>query len=225
VFRQAGDKQGCASALHLLGVLASDQADYAAARAFAEESLAIHRELGDKMGVAAALGNLGLIARENGDYETARAFYEESLSIRRELGEKLGIAAVLSGLGVVAFRQTELARASAYFKESLAMRKTLGDKAGIAESLEGLAMVGADRFRAVMILAAAASLRGAIRVSRSAADQENYTRYLTDLRSALGEEHFAAAWSKGEILTTEQAIEYAMAVEPYSLNDLEGSYP
>jgi len=225
VFRQAGEKQGSASALHLLGVLASDQADYVAARALSEESLAIHRELGDKMGVAAVLVNLGLIAREQGDYTTARALYEESLSIRRELGQKQGIAVLLSSLGVVAIRQTELARASAYFKESLAMRKALGDKAGIAECLEGLAMVSDDKLRTVMLLAAAGSLRRAIGVSRSAGDQENYSRYMTDFRSTLGEKNFAAAWSKGEILSIEQAVEYAMAVEPHSLNDLEGSYP
>ncbi len=216
LFRQVGDKHGVASTLHLLGLLASDQADYAAARALSEESLAIHRELGHKMGIAAALSNLGLVARERGDYETARALYEESLAIRRELGQKQGIAELLRSLGRVAWREGDRGRAASLFKESLAMSKGLGDRAGIAGCLEGLAGVSADRLRAVMLLAAGTSLRTAIGVSRSAAAQKDYERLLNEVRSALDEEDFATGWMRGDGLTIEQAVEYAMAAEPGS---------
>ncbi|MBI2972934.1 MAG: tetratricopeptide repeat protein [Armatimonadetes bacterium] len=223
LFRQTDDKQGIASALHLLGILASDQADYIAARALSEESLAIHREIGHKMGIAAALSNLGLVARERGDYNTARALYEESLSIRRELGQKQGIAELLRSLGRVAWREGDSGRAAAFFKESLTMCRTLGDKAGIAGGLEGLASVSADRLRVVMLLAAGTSLRKAIGVSRSAAAQRDYERLLNEVHSTLGEEDFAAGWSKGGSLTIEQAVEYAMAIEPHSPPGLEGN--
>ncbi len=48
-----------AYALNAAGVLSFDQADYPAARALHEESLAIRRELGDRSGIAASLNNLG----------------------------------------------------------------------------------------------------------------------------------------------------------------------
>ena len=45
--------------LHNLGILASSQGDFPAARSFAEESLAIRRELGDRRGIARTLITLG----------------------------------------------------------------------------------------------------------------------------------------------------------------------
>src|SRR6266567_4356779 len=56
-----------AKALHAAGWLASQQGDYAEARALFEESLAICRELGDARGRGWALVDLGFLKRYQGD--------------------------------------------------------------------------------------------------------------------------------------------------------------
>src|SRR5439155_34147 len=100
--RSLGDKQGMASMLNNLGIMAHQQGDTSAGRELYEESLAIRRELGDKWSIAASLNNLGLVAQEQGDYDEARALHKESLTLHRDLGERVGVAGSLSYLGAVA---------------------------------------------------------------------------------------------------------------------------
>ncbi len=96
-----------AAALNGAGGLAIDQGDYAAARAWHEESLLIRRELGDQRGIAVSLGNLGNIALEQGEQAVARTRYEESLALMRELGDMWLIATMLHNLGNVAREGTD----------------------------------------------------------------------------------------------------------------------
>jgi len=90
-----------ATALNGAGQMALGQADYPAARAMHEESLAIRRELGDRDGIGATLNNLGCVAFDQGDYDAARALRQESLVIRQEVGDRRGIAYSLEGLADV----------------------------------------------------------------------------------------------------------------------------
>jgi tetratricopeptide (TPR) repeat protein len=85
-----GPTRARADALNGAGNLADHQGDYAAARAFYEESLAIRRTLGDRRGLARSLGNLGILAARDGDYEGARALHEETRALLRGLGDRTG---------------------------------------------------------------------------------------------------------------------------------------
>jgi len=134
-----------AYALNAAGVLSFDQADYPAARALHEESLAIRRELGDRSGIAASLNNLGSVVHNQGDYPAARALHEEGLAIRRELGDRSGIASALNNLGNVAVNQGDYPGAMALYEESLAICRELGNQFGIAASLENLGNVALDQ--------------------------------------------------------------------------------
>jgi predicted ATPase/class 3 adenylate cyclase/Tfp pilus assembly protein PilF len=127
-----------AKVLNGAGVLANLQGDYAAARAFDEEGLAIVRELGDKQEMTPFLDNLGIMARQQGDYASARSLYEESLALRRETGDKRGIAMSLDNLGIVFREQGDDASGRALYEESLALRREVGDKQGIAVALSNL---------------------------------------------------------------------------------------
>lgn len=124
-----------AKALRAAGVMAGDHADYAASRAFLEESLAIAREFRDAEGVALALGNLGVVARRQGDFAAARPLHEESLALHRQVGEKRGISLSLGNLGVVAMYQGDHEAARAHLEEGLTIDRELGDTFGIAGGL------------------------------------------------------------------------------------------
>jgi predicted ATPase/DNA-binding SARP family transcriptional activator len=132
-------------ALHGAGTMAWHQGDYAAARAFHEESLAIFRELDNKEGIALSLRGLGNVAHARWDYGAAQALAEESLAIQRELGDKRGIASSLWTLGRVAHALGEYGVARALYEESLAIHRELGDKRGMASSLGELGHVARNQ--------------------------------------------------------------------------------
>ncbi len=129
-----------AKALNGAGNLAENQGDYAAARAFYQESLSLRRHLNDPSGIAIALNNLGFVARAQGEYARAHRLFEQSLMIWRTLGNTWGIAYLLNNTGLVAYGQGDAASARRLFCESLTLRRELGDKWGIASSLYNLGL-------------------------------------------------------------------------------------
>ena len=93
--RFVGDTDTVAAATSTLGRIAFDQGDYAAARSFLEQSVALFREIGDEPGTAIALEHLGDASQVQGNYERARTVYMESLEIWREVGGKSNVAEFL----------------------------------------------------------------------------------------------------------------------------------
>jgi predicted ATPase/class 3 adenylate cyclase/Tfp pilus assembly protein PilF len=215
--RSLGDRWGVASSLDNLGSVAQYQGDCVAARALLEESLAMRRELGDRQGIANVLGNLGNVAREQGDVEAARSLHEQSLELCRELGDRRGLSLSLHALGGLALDRGEREAARALCGESLTIRHELGDKAGIAASLEGLACVAGTHdkpARAARLFGAASALRDAIGAPLTSPDRTEYERRVAAVRTALGDEAFAAAWAAGAAMTLEQATTCALEGAP-----------
>ncbi len=127
------------------GMLATHQHDYRVARAYHEQSLAIHRTLGDQWNAAVSVNDLGTVALYQGDYATARSLYEESLCFRQDLGDRHGCAVSLTNLGLVAAAQGELGRARQFHEQSLAIRRELGDRAAVIRSLNRLGAVATEQ--------------------------------------------------------------------------------
>jgi non-specific serine/threonine protein kinase len=211
--RERGDRWHTAAALLGLGRLEYIRGNYERSVALTEECLALLREAGEKFAIAIALGGLGLVAQAQGDYARAGGIYEEGLALFRAQGDKHGAAWSLHYLGLVAQAQGDSARAGALYREGLALRWELGDKAGTAQCLEGLAAVaGAQNQteRAARLFGAAATLRDTLGTVFSPRDRADHEHDLAALRTQLGEQPFAAAWSEGRALPLEEAIDYAL---------------
>ncbi len=133
-----------AKALKGAGSVATWQGDYAAAWAFNQESLSIHRALGDVPGVATLLNNLGILARFQNDLAAARQMNEESLSLFRKIGDRWAIGQLLNNEACVASDQAEYAEARRLLEECLSICRQLGDRGGLAISLNTLADVVLD---------------------------------------------------------------------------------
>jgi len=208
-----GDKYGIANSLDNLGTLAKRQGKYSSARALHEESLALRRELGDQHGISGSLDHLGVLGELQGDHSAAQSLIEESLAMRRALGDKGGIALSLISLGVVAESRGDHARALSLQQESLTILRDLADRADIVYSLENLAaaVLGlGEASRAATLLAAAQGLRELINFPLPDNEQGKYHRNIASIRSSLGEEVFAVAWSAGLSMKLDQAIDYAL---------------
>jgi predicted ATPase/DNA-binding CsgD family transcriptional regulator len=114
------------------GILAFMQGDHAAAFAFHEESLALHRQLGNAWSVAYALSNLGNVALELSDYKRARACHEEAARLHEMLGNDLEEAGTSLHLAEILDRQGEQDKGSAMFEASLATIERLIDRSADA---------------------------------------------------------------------------------------------
>jgi tetratricopeptide (TPR) repeat protein len=203
---------GIADALEYLGGIATDRSDYAQATALWEESLSIRREIGYQTGIADSLAGLGDVAFARGEYAVAKGYYEECLSMRRGFGKR-AIAGSLANLGRVASFQGEYPAARAYHKESLSLFQEVDTWGGVFWSLCNLAemsyLQGAYR-TAALLMANAFALRDAKTLFDPQFSPGNYGHFNDDVRRAIGEEAFVAAWEEGCAMTLEQAITYVL---------------
>jgi predicted ATPase/transcriptional regulator with XRE-family HTH domain len=152
-----------AAALIGLGTLASDQNDYATARAAFGESFAIARDRGDNETMTQAMHKLGVIASFQGDYAAARAQIQECLTRWREIGNQSGSASALQSLGDIAWHQGDYAAARAFHEQSLALRNAAGDDIDVSatgnlHNLGRLARVEGDYERATALCEASLAL-------------------------------------------------------------------
>lgn len=79
------NKIGEMEALGLLGYL-SDNQEYATARAYLEDSLALCREMGHVLGMASRLDDLGRLALRHGEIALARSRFEEAIQCFSQAG-------------------------------------------------------------------------------------------------------------------------------------------
>jgi hypothetical protein len=123
------------------------------------------------------------------------------------------MAASLRSLGAVARIRGEYERAAALLGESLALSRDIGAKDLLAEGLSVLAWVEAARgqaARGARLGGAARAVREALGVALPPYQQADQERAVQDMRAALGETAFAAAWAEGRALPLEEAVALAL---------------
>jgi hypothetical protein len=114
----------------------------------------------------------------------------------------------------VVLRQGDLAAARKHLEESLAIRRELGDRWSIADSLESfaaLAFAEEEPERTVLLWGAAEALRESIGTSQPAGERARHDRDLATVRAQLGETAVAALWSRGRMLSDEEAVACTVA--------------
>ena len=127
--RSKGYKRTIATALGNLGKLAQAQHDYAQARQYLEETLAIGRELRDHWLTTWSLTLLALVACYQRDIPRAVTLFTECLGVHRASDYQEGIVDMLNHLGDMARWQGDDQRAEAYYRESLNLLEENGDAA------------------------------------------------------------------------------------------------
>ena len=209
--REIDDRWGIAHSIDLSGRAAAFQGDYAAARPRLEEALEMFREVGDGAGIAESTGVMGMAALGQGDYPAARLRFEEARKIMSSLGDRRGIGKMTTPLGDAVLNQGDRDAARSLYQEALKDIKDQQDKWWIAWCLEGMASVDQDEpGRAARLFGAAAALREAIGAPRPPAFRNYHECNLTAVRDRLGQEAFEKAYTEGQKLTPEGAVEYAL---------------
>jgi predicted ATPase len=208
-----------ARALVALGnVLRSDGRLFDAAPVL-EEAQRLGQEIGNQLVQVRALFQLGLLARQQSDVRRAAELLAEALRLIRGLGSLPGDEGrTLFNLGLVAEDQDDLPRARAFYSQSVPLFREAGNRFNLPFVLEGFASLAARQAqaeRALVLAGAAAVGRGVIGSPIPPAMKPRLDQAIARARQDLGEAA-AAAWSRGQAMTLEQAIDYALSEEPFS---------
>ncbi len=130
-----------AAVAHGLGILLTQQGEWAAAVPLFERSLAIYRDSGDHDQEAKELNSLGITHGYNGDLSTARSLLEESAALARKIGSDQRLAAALTNLGMVENFAGDLDRAAQVLQEAVTLDQKQGDQLGLVLDRHALTMV------------------------------------------------------------------------------------
>lgn len=203
-----------AEALKDLGRVFLRQGLFARAASQFEQSLRRFRAVGAKRGAAMVLVLQAQIATRAGALDRAEILLDESLALYREEGMTWGVASALATRAGVARARGDAERAAELYHESLSLRRRTQARLDLLQGLEGLAQVAQLEGRwedAARLWAVTQAQREAIGAPRWPIDQPEYERELSNLRVALGEAEFAAAWADGSGMALEQVLD-ALAV-------------
>ena len=211
--REAGDRQALAEGLHILGLFEFSQGNIDAARAAQAESAAIAQEIGNYYSIGLALTELGSCAMAENDHTAAEAMYREGARLLAEVHDKNQLAAPLRRLGHIALQRGDYAEALRRFQESLMLNVEVGDRRGAAACLAGVACVAEaqdDLPRAVRLMGAAEGLLATVSDSFLPSDRMSFDPFIARIRARLAEPKLAQAWTEGQALTLEQAVDSAV---------------
>lgn len=212
-FRELGAKWHTATMLGALATIAITSNDHVRASALYEESLEQFRELGDSWSIAECLGGLGWLAVLQKDYERATELLEEALARLQGVGAAVE-ADYLTSLGLAAMFRGEHRRAMELMEKSLAQGRKLGDRLGIAIGLEGMAIVIGLRGQgegAARLWGGAEALRKSISSPLRPDERRLYERYVIAAHALLDDEAWETAWTEGQEMTLEEAVDYALS--------------
>jgi non-specific serine/threonine protein kinase len=209
--RKLGDRRGLVLSLVDLGHSLDLYGDFAASRTVLEESVAIARELDDRWLTARVLFRTADVVRNQGDIGAARKFAQECADVARPLGGHV-LANALGMVAEIMLEEGGAEAAATLNREALATSipdritaYNLLDIAAAAECAAGKAI------RASVIWGHVERLEQDIHMSRGGAGQLNRVRSVASARAALGDDAaFDAAWRRGAVMTTEQAIAFVL---------------
>ncbi len=216
--RRAGDPRLIAEILSRRAVFKGEAGDLDAALADQQETLTLSRAAGDNYRLAITLTNLGVQELAAGELRAARAHLQEASMLADNLGYQHLSAGLRENLGFVELIDANTRHARRHFIGSLDTARITGLKPHVRGALLGLALAaGVDSDPAV-----AATLHGVAdehfkQAGRGFAAIEVGLRDRdhAQLRAALGDAAFEAAYRHGRMLSQADAIALATgAAEP-----------
>ncbi len=166
----------------------------------------------------AALTVLGWVHEMSGDTKRAMEYHQQVLSITEACGESLFRSSALRDIGIGAWRQGERPRAIELVENALRLNRRMGSPVNAAMSLEALAWMvvdGGDAERAAVLLGAAQGLWRSVGNPASIVPMPRYHDECERLaRSALGAHRFDSAFRRGQEMSMDEAVSYALGEQP-----------
>jgi len=215
--QELADKLGIRDSLDNVGHTYLQTGDFVRARQYLEESLTLQRELGWTSnggwavidGIEWTLSDLGELSAAEGNQSDARLLLEQSLVRSNEACRMI----TLIRLGNVAARELDFAQSDELHREALTLARKTSDLVRLVECLEGLATTARLKGRwrrSATLFGAATAVRESIHSPLPLYQARDHDNDVSTLRGHLGDSAFESAFSEGQALDRDEAVEYAL---------------
>ena len=214
--RSTHDRPGLARALSNAAFSAIEERDFDRARRMWEEGAAISRTLGMKPGEALCVAHIGYAEALAGNFDRALRHLEESLVLFEELGQTTWTPVAQRYVGLVALLDGNADVAEQELRASLQRGREDAPQFHLVywlEELAGVASAKGEAERAAILWAATDAhyeRLGMAVIEEGRQVRERYRKEFDDL----WEDQRADARMRGNTMTLEQAVTYALADEP-----------
>ncbi|GAB4207492.1 MAG: hypothetical protein Fur0023_18340 [Bacteroidia bacterium] len=128
-----------------IGVVYSEQGNYAKVLEYYFKALKIYEEIDNKQGQAVIFGNIGIVYYEQGNYAKALEYYFKALQISEEIGDKRSHVLNLGNIGIVYDEQGNSIKALEYYFKALKINEEIGNKPTQAANLGNIGAVYKDQ--------------------------------------------------------------------------------
>jgi predicted ATPase/DNA-binding CsgD family transcriptional regulator len=206
------DEPGLAWAIALSGYAALHAGELDRARTLLTDGLARQRSLGNVHGMISVMSGLAQATSYLGD-PVSEAVSDQAIALSREHQLDGTVIAGLRNLGLEFLRQGRHERATEVLREALRLGLQSRQRYGVANCLDLLAWAAQTEGRssdAARLLGAGRAAYRAIGATMPRPQRDRDERYAEQIRRALGEQRFAAAYQHGEQLPQQEAIRYAL---------------
>jgi tetratricopeptide (TPR) repeat protein len=206
-----GDQFFIARTSAFLGGTLMKQKNYEKSRRMFEQRLRLDQELQFWDGIADGWFDLGELFQIQNKYEQAFECYEASVAVCGEHGLRKSYAYYRSGLMALHLDNYSTALQRFIYLLDLAKKSSEMEKTG--PLLFGLAAVAGGMNqpdRAALLWGSGTSLLKTTGAQLPEAEKQEFNRLIEEVRNQLGMAAFEEAGSRGQKMTLEQAIEYAL---------------
>jgi predicted ATPase len=210
LLRQVGYEPGIAATLYDLGSLAIGIRDFALARIYLDEAVAVRERLGDPMGIAHAVGGLAELEIAEGDAAGATATLAQLIESGRTHGWATQNGAFFANF--LASYGDGLQRLGRIPEARIALREAMETiEPWNMFLLHGALQTGATIAASAGHFSRAAVLLGAVdaihdRTHLAQADQDQYDQVSASIQGSLDPEAFRASWAEGRARSMDDIV-------------------
>jgi len=211
--RQLGDMWQQCFILPALAKLAFNLGDLAALSGYLQEHSRLARRINNPWQIASTMYYSLMMGQTKGDISDLRRETEEGIRVFARLKNNGFVTALRSEFAHTLRRRGEMDEALVIYKETLPRWLELGNLAAVAHQFECLAALAVARrqpHRAACLLGAAQALRTRLHSEMEPHERTDYEATLAGIRLQLDQAALQSAWSSGEAMDLEQAVDYAL---------------
>jgi tetratricopeptide (TPR) repeat protein len=213
LYKKIGDFESAIEHIIWLGNFELVNGNLQTAQGWVKEVSRVSQSLNNKRMKAEILLLYGNVALAEGNYERARFDVNEAVMIWEHLGFRWGMLWANARLGYIALREGNLKDAYAVFAKTAQEFQKDKSKIGVVFTLEGMAgleVSGDKHGRAACLIGWADATREKIAGIRPRLEQADVDKVTAACIAAMGETAFSEAYDKGQKMTMEQAVAYAL---------------
>lgn len=196
-----------------LGMIAHINNDFQQARHIYTKLIEQCELLGEKNTRSLTIAYLGLLDRDEGNLQQAQSYFEQALVTAKEVGESYSIGIRLAVLGQIALLQGNLEGAKRKFNESLTIANEVNNRALKSDIMIVFSnsYINLRPQTAMQLLATVnVCIKNKVIDQRNPFVQRESDSAIAQARQHLDELAFNTAWTEGEKMSLDEALELAL---------------